>query len=234
MAASQVHYPPIRITDLIAFKKQGENVTCDIEFGIHQVEFRTRNAPYDAYLFFCYFSGQIDGQDYKFRKCYAKGCPNNLCTHVAQAVMIANRYLQRDLAALSQAGIQVPERLFSLPEMMVGFQDAAQAQLQGEDLEHFLALANGGEKVAIQVEPEFMPAHENFEGRKEAQVFLIANFSISHQGRTSDLQRCFSCFPVQEEEAKKPLALSLARQRMGELYQQFERSGIDYQPRFFD
>jgi len=234
MVANQVHNPPIRVADLIAFKKQGKNVTCDIEFGIHQVEFRDRDAPYDAYLFFSYFSGKIDGQDYKFRKCYARGCPNNLCPHVAQAVMIANRYLQRDQAALAQAGIQVPELLFSLPEMMVSFQNAAQAQVKGEDLDHFLALAKEGEKVAIQVEPEFMPAHENFEGRKEAQVFLIANFSISHQGCTSDLQRCFSCFPVQEEGAKKPLALSLARQRMSELYQQFERSGVDYHPRFFD
>ena len=234
MVVSQVHDPPIRVTDLIALKEQGREVTCDTEFGIHQVEFRDRDAPYDAYLFFCYFSGQIDGRDYKFRKCYARGCPHNLCPYVAQAVMIANRYLQRDQAALAKAGIQVPERLFSLPEMMVGFQEAAQAQLQGEDLEHFLALAQEGEKVAIRVEPEFMPAHENFEGRKEARVFLVANFAIFHQGRTSETQRCLSCFTVQEEEDEKPVALSLARQRMSELYQRFQRSGVDCQPRYFD
>lgn len=234
MSAGQAHYPPIRIADLVAHKQQGKEVTCQTEFRIHQVEFRHRDAPYDAYLFFCYFSGQIEGADYTFRKCYAKGCPQNLCPNVSQAVMIANRYLQRDIHTLQGAGIQVSEQLFSLPEMMVGFDDAAQAHTPEESIEHFMELAAGGEKISVQVEPEFVPAHENFEGEIEPQVFLVANLSISHQGKTSEAQRCFSCYAAEDEDEKKPLAVLVARQRMSDLYKEFDQAGVDYQPRFFD
>jgi hypothetical protein len=56
------------------------------------------------------------GRIYAFRKCYARGCPNNLCPHVSQAVMIANRYLQRDYRRMEDAGLKVEKNLFTLED----------------------------------------------------------------------------------------------------------------------
>ena len=37
--------------------------------------------------------------------------------------MIANRYLQRDYRRLKEAGIQIEEKLFTLDDMVVKFED---------------------------------------------------------------------------------------------------------------
>jgi hypothetical protein len=52
---------------------------------------------------------------------YARGCPNNLCNHVSRAVIIANRYLQRDYHSLASGGILIGDTLFTLTDMLVKF-----------------------------------------------------------------------------------------------------------------
>ncbi len=115
--------PPNRITDLVAFKEQGFEVVCNPSFEILPVDFAHRDNQFQAFIFLCRFTGTIDRQEYMFRKCYARGCPHNLCPHVSQAVMIANRYLQRDYRRLEEGGIEIEKRLFSLEDMMVKYED---------------------------------------------------------------------------------------------------------------
>ena len=122
MAQNTIHDPPNRIADLVMLKQKGSNVTCKPSFEVIPVDFLHREHPYQAHVFLCQFEGEVDGQPYSFKKCYARGCPNNLCPHVSQAVMIANRYLQRDYRELNKAGIEVEERLFSLEDMLVKFE----------------------------------------------------------------------------------------------------------------
>jgi len=102
-----VHKPPIRVTDLVLLKERGSSVTMDNSFEINEVELVQDEHPFQAFLFFSRFSGKLDGEDYSFRKCYSKGCTHNLCPHVSQAVITANRYLSRDYQALKKAGIAV-------------------------------------------------------------------------------------------------------------------------------
>ena len=78
---------------------------CRTAFEILPVDFQHRANPFSAHIFLCLYYGAIDGVTYAFRKCYARGCPNNLCPHVSQAVLIANRYLQRDYHKLKSAGL---------------------------------------------------------------------------------------------------------------------------------
>ena len=94
----------LRIGDLIEARKKGAAVTCRPYFEINEVDFTHMDNEFQAVLFFCRFSGDIEGEDYDFRKCYARGCPHNLCPHVSQAVMIANRYLNKDYRRLKDAG----------------------------------------------------------------------------------------------------------------------------------
>jgi len=128
MNAATTNYRPRRITDLVNLKKQGKQVTCSPEFEIYPVDFVHRKNQFQAYVFLCRHNGMVDGQAYSFRKCYARGCPNNLCQHVSQAVMIANRHLQRDYQALGSAGVEVSEQLFTLENMMIEFENK-----KGED-----------------------------------------------------------------------------------------------------
>ena len=106
MTGTRTDNPPRRVTDLLEHKRHGATVTCQTAFEILPVDFQHRANPFRAHIFLCLFYGDIDGTAYAFRKCYARGCPNNLCPHVSQAVLIANRYLQRDYRKLKAAGIE--------------------------------------------------------------------------------------------------------------------------------
>jgi hypothetical protein len=74
---------PKRVTDLIELKQRGKVTTCRTEFEILPVDFAHRNNPFQAYIFLCRYTGTIDGKKFAFRKCYSRGCPHNLCSHVS-------------------------------------------------------------------------------------------------------------------------------------------------------
>ncbi|MGD8981050.1 MAG: hypothetical protein PVF42_05625, partial [Desulfobacterales bacterium] len=121
MEQSTINDLPNRVTDLIGMKTRGRDVTCQTSFEILPVDFAHRANPFQAYIFLCRYDGTIDGKEYSFRKCYARGCPHNLCPHVSQAIMIANRYLQRDYRRLEECGINIEKRMFTLEDMIVKF-----------------------------------------------------------------------------------------------------------------
>ena len=109
MKGTRVNVMPKRVTDLIEARRNGAEVSCETAFEIVPVDFEHRHNPFQAFVFLCRYSGSVDGRPYTFRKCYARGCPHNLCSHVSQARLIANRYLQRDYRRLREVGIEVEE-----------------------------------------------------------------------------------------------------------------------------
>lgn len=222
-----------RITELIEYQRMGKKVLCRVGFEVNPVSFTLKENPFQAYIFIANFSGAIDGEPYKFRKCYTKGCPHNLCTHVSQAVMIANRFLQRDYYRLGAAGIQTDKRLFTLDEMVVKFEDMKEVGDPNLTIEDYLVMAKEGITVTVDVTVEFVPAVEHFAGYKESQVFLFGDFIITAAGRTQTLQRCFACYPQNREKEEKADRVILANKRLVELYNLFDTSGVQYEKQFF-
>ncbi|WP_022665609.1 hypothetical protein [Desulfospira joergensenii] len=237
MQNSSTHPALNRVTDLIALKQQGEAVTCRTSFEIVPVNFAQGAAKFQAYVFLCHFSGKCGTKEYRFRKCYAKGCPDNLCPHVSQAVMIANRYLKRDYQRLALAGINLEESFFSLEEMLVKYDelDLGKDPVTGGMLtiHDYIHIAEEGNKVRVEVSLETIPAVEHFAHQKNEQSFLMADFSIITLGRKSRFQRCLSCFPTALEDREKPLAVHTANERLALLYEDFDRADIGYTRNFF-
>jgi len=232
MDAAKTHYPPRRITDLVNLKKQGKQVTCTPEFEVYPVDFEHRKAQFQAYVFLCRHNGQVDGQAYSFRKCYARGCPNNLCQHVSQAVMIANRHLQRDYLVLGNAGVEVSEQLFSLADMMVEFEDK-----KGEDspiytVFDFISMAQQGKIIEIKVAIEEVSAIEHFDYQKNAQTFVICDFDCHMDSKQYDYQRCLSCYSTDKEADERAQALIIANARLENLYSEFDKSRIKHNKLF--
>lgn len=223
---------PHRVTDLISFKNRGALVSARVSFEILPVDFAHRDNPFRAYIFLSRYTGDIDGQEYVFRKCYARGCPNNLCPHVSQAVMIANRYLQRDYRRLEDGGIPIEKRLFSLPDMLLKFDSAHQAYGSVMAIHDYINLAREGNEVSVEIKLEYVPAVEHFAGHKNAQIFLMADFKIACLGKTSHVERCLACYPEKREEEKSQ-KMDIANQRLKLLYEAFERASVKYEQRFF-
>ena len=223
----------MRIGDLLAAQKEGAAVICQPSFEINEIDFTHMDNEFQAVLFFCRFSGTIDGEEYSFRKCYARGCPHNLCPHVSQAVMIANRYLQKDYRKLKEAGIGVETRLFSLDDMVVKFQDFREEYGPTLTLEDYLHIAREGSDVSMEVSLEYLPAVENFGNRSERRTFFLANFDVTSLGATHQCQRCLTCYATDQEADEKPRQLRIANDRLTKLFKEFDQAGIRYEKRFF-
>jgi len=233
MTGTQTQHPPLRVTDLVESKRRGATITCRTAFEILPVDFQHRANPFRAHIFLCRFAGAVDGQDYAFRKCYARGCPNNLCPHVSQAVQIANRYLQRDYRKLKSAGIQVREILFDLADMLVQFDQAPAPCAEVWTLPDLVAAARGGRCVAVDASLSFITAVEHFDRQDQAQTYLMAEFLAKVDEGECFSERCFACFPTDGSQADKMRAVAVADARLDLLYAEFEQAGIDCPRRHF-
>jgi hypothetical protein len=233
MAGTQTHHKPMRVTDLIERINQGSTVVCRTQFDILPVDFQHRSNPFQAYIFLCQYSGTVDEMKYSFRKCYARGCPHNLCPHVSQAVLIANRYLQRDYHRLETAGIAVDKQLFTLEEMVRKFdrkKDDADSALALHD---YVNLAKEGCEVIVNPSLELVSAVEHFDRFENKMIFLMADFSIACQGSTHQVERCLACYPVDKEADEKQAKIDVANARLKLFYEALESAGGQAEKLFF-
>jgi len=233
MIQKQSHYPPCRITDLVELKKQGADVICQTTFEILPVDFAHRDNPFRAHVFVCMFNGTVNGEKYAFRKCYSRGCPHNLCPHVSKAVMIANRYLQRDYHKLDQNGIQVDRRLFSLEEMTVKFEDLHEDSAQVVTLHDLIAAVKEGHGVSVEPVLETVSAVEHFANEENRMIFLMADFRTDYRGKITRYERCLACYPVEADDEERLKKIAIANQRLKLLYEEFEQAAISYEKRYF-
>ncbi len=233
MKQAKDFFPPYRVTDLIALKKSGSSVNCQVSFEILPVDFDHRDNPFRAYIFLSRYTGDVDGQEFKFRKCYARGCPNNLCPHVSQAVMIANRYLQRDYRRLQEGGVAIEEQLFTLEDMMVKYEDVHEAYGAVMAIHDYINLAREGNDVFVKLSLEYVAAVEHFANYKNAQIFLMVDFAITSLGKTSNIERCLGCYAQEREKEEKPEMVDIANERLRLLYEEFDQAPVEYEPVFF-
>lgn len=234
MGTATIEMSPRRISDLVEAIQTGADVRLQMSFEILPVEFRHQQTPFEAYIFLAKYKGAIDGNAFAFRKCYARGCPNNLCTHVSIAVQIANRYLQRDYHTLTAAGIEVAQTLFSLDDMVVKFEQLKSDSPQALTLMDLVGMARSGTAISMDIALETLPAVEHFAHKENAQTFLSGEFKArTAEGATYACHRCFACYATDQATREKPIALKVANARLDILYTQFEQSGITFTPRFF-
>jgi hypothetical protein len=234
MQTSTFFKAPGRITDIVELKQAGATVICRPSFEILQANFEHQQHPFKAHIFLCRYTGTVNNRDYSFRKCYARGCPHNLCPHVSQAVMIANRYLQRDLRLLRENGIEVESRLFSLDDMVVKFEDLHTEEDPILTIYDYIHIAEEGNDVAVELTLEFIPAVEHFATHKNAQTFLTAKFAIETLGNRHHCERFFACFPTDKGNGEMQQAVEVANARLARLYEQFDQVAIKYEKRFFE
>ncbi|MFH2131118.1 MAG: hypothetical protein ABIK68_12160 [bacterium] len=234
MKDKTIHFPPKRVTDLVELKRSGSDVACELSFEVLPVDFAHRDNPFQAYIFLCRYAVMVDGEAFMFRKCYARGCPHNLCPHVSQAVMIANRYLYRDYHRMREIGIEVEEKRFTLQEMLTKFDNRPEEKEPVLTIHDYINIAREGHGVAVKVDTEFVSAVEHFDHTTNRQTFLNGYFTIETLGKTGHYQRCLGCYPTETEKTEKPLAIVVANQRLSDLYQDFDEAGITYKAQFFE
>lgn len=232
MTESFIARPPRRITDLIEAKRRGADLRLAVDFEILPVDFHHRTYPFKAYIFLAKYRGTMDGGDFAFRKCYARGCPSNLCTHVSQAVTIANRYLQRDYHSLASVGIPAGDTLFTLTDMLVKFEHIQAEGRKDVTIPELIEFASGS-SIEVGVELELIPAVAHFVAEEKAQTYLNSEFTAIAEKRHYYSHRCLACFDPEQEEIEKPPAVAVANNRLAAIYHDFDRHGIACQVKYF-
>ena len=233
MQSNTIHNPPNRITDLVGLKQKGAEVICQPSFEILPVDFAHRDNQFQAFIFLCRFNGSIDRHEYMFRKCYARGCPHNLCPHVSQAVMIANRYLQRDYKKLEDVGVQVEKKLFTLEDMVIKFDSIKEEQNPLLTIHDYINIAKEGNEIAVEMELEFVTGVEHFANYQNQQVFLMVDFAATTLDKTHHYERCLACYEAEKEQQDKSQAIIIANERLKLLYDEFDLASVKYEKRFF-
>jgi hypothetical protein len=233
MSPTTVYNPPARITNLIEVKKRGAAITCSSGLDIIPVDFSHRSHNFKAVVFIGQFSGTADRQQYAFRKCYARGCTHDLCLRVSQAVMIANRYLQRDYHRLEQSGIVIEKKLFTLEGSVVRMTALKDNPKEALIIDDYIHMAKGGKKISVDINLEFVHAVEHFEYHQNRQTFLLADFTVTEQGNSATCQRCLGCYRTERELEERPLQISVANDRLSLIYREFDLSSTIYEERYF-
>jgi hypothetical protein len=233
MRPLDMNNPPKRVTDLIELKQRGKKITCRTDFEILPVDFSHRANPFQAYIFLCNYNGTIGGKEFSFRKCYSRGCPHNLCPHVSQAVMIANRYLQRDYRRLEECGVDIERRMFTLEEMIVKFNGYHEAYGPILTIHDYINIAKEGNDVSVDIDLEYVPAVEHFVHYENKQTFLMVDFTVATLGRSGRYERCLACYPTGEEQERR-IAIGVANERLRLLCQEFDDASISYKKCFFE
>ena len=225
---------PMRITDIVNAKTAGASVAVETRFEILSADFQHGSRPFQAYIFLAQYQGAIDDVPFAFRKCYARGCPNNLCTHVSQAVTIANRYLQRDYRALETAGITIEPVLFTLDDMVVKFERLKEADQPALTIPELIGLAESEVGMSADITLAYLPAVEHFANQKNAHTFLSGEFMARAGEKSYRCHRCFSCFATDRPQEEKPQAIKVANARLELVYDAFDRTGIRYAKKYFE
>jgi hypothetical protein len=233
METAPIVSAPRRITDIIQAKAAGAALHLEVGFEVRPVDFHHGNHPFKAYIFLARYHGSIRKAPFEFRKCYARGCPSNLCTHVSQAVLIANRYLQRDYQRLRSAGIVLDEVLFTLDAMVVKFDQLEDAGQTAVTIPELVDMARAGNQIAVDLVLDYLPAVEHFANQQKAQTFLSGEFTARTAGTAHKAHRCFACYPTDRSAEEKPLAIKVANARLALIFQEFERVGITHRRNFF-
>jgi hypothetical protein len=234
MSPSLVHNRPRRITDLVELKKRGAAVSCSSALDIIPIDFSHRSQNYKAFVFIGRFSGTVNHEQYTFRKCYARGCKHDLCPRVSQAVMIANRYLERDYNRLEQGNIEIDKNLFTLEGSVVRLSTQKDEPEKGAMIiDDCVRLAKEGAEVSLNIALEYAPAIEHFEYHKNRQTFLLANFALTAQEKTAKCQRCLGCYQTERELEEKPLQIEVANERLSLIYKELDLAPIRYEKQFF-
>jgi hypothetical protein len=233
METTPINEALMRITDIVDAKSGGATVVLKTRFEILPVVFQHSKNPFQAYIFLVHYHGTIDGAPFEFRKCYARGCPNNLCTHVSQAVLIANRYLQQDYRTLRSAGVTLAQELFKLDDMMVKFENLDATNQTILTIPELVGLAQAGRKMSVDLVLSYLPAVEHFANQENAQTYLSGELTATADEKTYRCHRCFACYPTDQNGEARSRAIRVANARLALMFGEFERAGIDHRKQYF-
>ena len=224
---------PNRISDLIKLKQEGHDVTCFTFFEIVPLDVENEFKSYKAFIFLCQYGGTVDGEDYGFRKCYARACSDNQCDNINQTVMTAKIYALADYNTLEQAGISLDKRRMTLAEVVKKFEGMQDEYKPIQTIRDYVEKARAGHVVSMEHRLNLIHAQEHVSNYKVQTVFFMAAFTITCDGKIHHHERCYACYPKDQAAVEKKDKMDIANARLKILYNQLDQVSIKHNKLFY-
>ncbi len=224
---------PGRISDLIRLKEDHASVTCRAGFDIVPMTFAEDDHTYRALMFLCRFSGTAGGKEYGFRKCYARGCPNDRCAATYRAIVAADRYMKADFDRLGRAGIILERPQLELDR----YADKIGRRLRDDEssvmIQGFIEQAEHRREVWIEPKLSMVHATEQLPKYEMDMVFLMVCFEASYRNHKHNYDICLSCYPLDQEEDQIKEKIHVANERIRSFYDFFRKSSVGFSEKYF-
>ena len=123
--------------------------------------------------------------------------------------------------------------MFTLEASVVRLIDQQEDPKAPMVIDDYIEMAKGGIRVSVNVALEYVPATEHFEYRKNSQMFLLADFTVTTPGEAATCLRCLGCYPTEREQEKRQVQIQVANDRLSQLYREFDLSSVEYNKAFF-
>ena len=222
-----------RIQDLLWAKSKGQSIVCNPRLELIPADFFNKLTWERVRIFVCRFSGSVAGTDFSFRKCYGRTQLNGSCRGGTNAVMTANRFLEKDYHRLQKTGIKTSGPLFSLQDLLIDQNLPQETGFPPMTIYDFIYMAEEGNQVIVEVDLDTITAIEHYPDVNVAQNYLMADFTVIALGNTSHCQRCLASYPAIEEDTRGASMMRVANNRLQALYRTFKKAGIEYNISFF-
>ena len=224
---------PNRISELVSSKQKGSPVTCQTNFEIVPLDVENEGKSFKAFIFLCHYRGTVGGEAYGFRKCYARACSDNQCDNIYQAVMTARTYAVADYNALEQAGIVLEKRRMTLEEIVEKFEGMQDEYGPTQVIQDYVDIARAGNDIEIEHRLNFISAQEYIVDYRVQMVFLMVTFQITCYGKIHQHERCYACYPKDQEALEKQDKIDIANARLKILYNKFDQVSIKHEKLFY-
>ncbi|MFO7860175.1 MAG: hypothetical protein R6U41_03020 [Desulfosalsimonas sp.] len=229
---------PARVRGLVRAADQGRDVSCVADPQVIHTDFFHENQWKPAHILLCWFTGTVGGVPFDFRKCYSRSRLTGTCSQGINAVMSANRYLQADYRLLGKAGIAVPWTFFSIQEVLLRQrtdQDTDQdADCNPMTVNDVVQIAREGNEIIVEANLHAVMAIEHYPDMDIDKIYLMADLVVITLGSTTHCKRCLGSYATENEDREKMSAISVANQRLQDIYEQFREAGVGCNECFFD
>ena len=233
MAPSPVHPSLYRIRDLVERKRRGAAVGGQTYFDVIPMAVAHGDDSFSALMFLCHYRGFVDSEAFSFRKCYARGCPNDGCPDVASAIRTANHRFAVDCRRLEQAGIPIEQRGLTLERIIAKLGNLREIADPLQCLYDGLTPVPTKKNITVEPTLTFVRAVEHHPHYELPTIFLMAIFTISQDDETYLSERCLACYCQDEEEKEKTHKISIANTRLASIYKSFSEAAIDFRECYF-
>jgi hypothetical protein len=224
---------PARVRDLILASGQGLDVSFVADPQVIYTDFFHENQWKPAHILLCWFTGTVGGVPFDFRKCYSRSLLTGTCIQGINAVMSANRYLQADYRLLGEVGITVPRAFFSIQEVLLRQPTDQDADCNPMTVNDVVQIAREGNEVIVEVKLDAVMAIEHYAEMDSDKIYLMADLVVITLGSTTHCKRCLGSYAAENEEQEKIPAVSVANQRLQDIYELFREAEVSFNECFF-